>query len=207
MNGTMPATVNSRDGSLETREAEGTAVWPLLTKKSIQRLVISCDFITWFLTLQYSLRMWFIHCVWRSRVSAERSGSGLRPGGRAVLGTAIYSILPRLAPDDIPVCDRVFDASVDAEGGAEFGLPLPHADAHGVGEVVDAVGEPSDGPVQAFGADRGLRFGELAECDNADRDADAHPDDSVHVSSCQGAQRLRRPVAGFLRAEKADRTP
>src|SRR6476620_8204811 len=59
MNGTMPATVNSRDGSLETREAEGTAVWPLLTKKSIQRLVISCDFITWFLTLQYSLRSWF----------------------------------------------------------------------------------------------------------------------------------------------------
>ena len=46
MNGTMPATVNSREGSLETREAEGTAVWPLLTKKSIQRLVISCDFMS-----------------------------------------------------------------------------------------------------------------------------------------------------------------
>ena len=46
MKGTMPATVNSREGSLETREAEGTAVWPLLTKKSIQRLVISCDFMS-----------------------------------------------------------------------------------------------------------------------------------------------------------------
>ncbi len=46
MNGTMPATVNSREGSLETRDAEGTAVWPLLTKKSIQRLVISCDFMS-----------------------------------------------------------------------------------------------------------------------------------------------------------------
>src|SRR6476661_467908 len=66
MNGTMPATVNSRDGSLETREAEGTAVWPLLTKKSIQRLVISCDFITWFLTLQYSL------CVCSQRLCSLR---------------------------------------------------------------------------------------------------------------------------------------
>ena len=37
MKGTMPATVNSRDGSLETRDAEGTAVWPLLVKKSTQR--------------------------------------------------------------------------------------------------------------------------------------------------------------------------
>ncbi len=46
MNGTMPATVNSKEGSLETSEAEGTAVWPLLTKKSTQRFVISCDFMS-----------------------------------------------------------------------------------------------------------------------------------------------------------------
>jgi hypothetical protein len=46
MNGTMPATVNSREGSLETSDAEGTAVWPLLTKKSTQRFVISCDFMS-----------------------------------------------------------------------------------------------------------------------------------------------------------------
>ncbi len=51
MNGTMPATVNSREGSLETSDAEGTAVWPLLTKKSTQRLVISCDFMSCLLTL------------------------------------------------------------------------------------------------------------------------------------------------------------
>ncbi|MDI2022608.1 hypothetical protein PJL18_03148 [Paenarthrobacter nicotinovorans] len=46
MNGTIPATVKRSDGSLETSDAEGTAVWPLLTKKSTQRLVISCDFIS-----------------------------------------------------------------------------------------------------------------------------------------------------------------
>ena len=51
MNGTMPATVNSREGSLETSDAEGTAVWPLLTKKSTQRWVISCDFMSCVLTL------------------------------------------------------------------------------------------------------------------------------------------------------------
>src|SRR6478752_7193530 len=51
MNGTMPATVNSSEGSLETSDAEGTAVWPLLTKKSTQRFVISCDFMSCFLTL------------------------------------------------------------------------------------------------------------------------------------------------------------
>jgi hypothetical protein len=51
MNGTMPATVNSSEGSLETSDAEGTAVWPLLTKKSTQRFVISCDFMSCLLTL------------------------------------------------------------------------------------------------------------------------------------------------------------
>jgi hypothetical protein len=38
--------VNSSEGSLETSDAEGTAVWPLLTKKSTQRFVISCDFMS-----------------------------------------------------------------------------------------------------------------------------------------------------------------
>ena len=32
MNGTMPATVNSSEGSGEIREAEGTTVWPLDSK-------------------------------------------------------------------------------------------------------------------------------------------------------------------------------
>ena len=32
MNGTMPATVNSSEGSGETREAEGTARWPRCSK-------------------------------------------------------------------------------------------------------------------------------------------------------------------------------
>ncbi len=32
MNGTMPATVNSSDGSLVTSEADGTIVWPLFSK-------------------------------------------------------------------------------------------------------------------------------------------------------------------------------
>src|SRR6478609_6576171 len=93
MNGTIPATVNSREGSLETREAEGTAVWPLLTKKSIQRLVISCDFITWLLTLQYSLHSWFPDAGRQLVVAPNavlpppeglkyRNGSGRRPAGR-----------------------------------------------------------------------------------------------------------------------------
>ena len=75
MNGTMPATVNSRDGSLETREAEGTAVCPLLTKKSIQRLVISCDFMSCFLTLQYSLRY-----VARVCAARDKLRTGTDPG-------------------------------------------------------------------------------------------------------------------------------
>ena len=32
MNGTMPATVNSSDGSSETSEADGTTAWPRLEK-------------------------------------------------------------------------------------------------------------------------------------------------------------------------------
>src|SRR6478735_3282405 len=80
MKGTMPATVNSREGSLETRDAEGTAVWPLLTKKSIQRLVISCDFITWLLTLLGLLRVVrvrVIHALQRVAAPARAGGACL----------------------------------------------------------------------------------------------------------------------------------
>lgn len=37
MNGTIPATVNSSEGSSDTSEAEGTTVWPRSPKYSSQR--------------------------------------------------------------------------------------------------------------------------------------------------------------------------
>jgi hypothetical protein len=46
MKGTMPATVNSSDGSDEISDADGTGVWPLLEKNVIQRSAISWEFIS-----------------------------------------------------------------------------------------------------------------------------------------------------------------
>ena len=48
MKGTMPAMVNIAPGSWDTREAEGTAVQPLSSKKSIQRFAISCESMSLF---------------------------------------------------------------------------------------------------------------------------------------------------------------
>ena len=46
MNGTIPAMVNIAPGSFEISDAEGTTVWPREAKKSIQRLEISCESIS-----------------------------------------------------------------------------------------------------------------------------------------------------------------
>ena len=46
MNGTMPATVNSSDGSGDTNDAEGTTACPWDSKYSSQRLLISAVRIT-----------------------------------------------------------------------------------------------------------------------------------------------------------------
>ena len=48
MNGTMPATVNSKEGSGETNDAEGTTLWSFFSKKAFQRRAISCVCITVF---------------------------------------------------------------------------------------------------------------------------------------------------------------
>ena len=45
MKGTMPAIVNMIDGSLETRDADGTTVWPFFSKKSSHLWVISSVFM------------------------------------------------------------------------------------------------------------------------------------------------------------------
>ena len=45
------------------------------------------------------------------------------------------------------------DGGVDAERGTEFRFPLAHAFTDGVREIVQAVGQPSHGPVQALGAE------------------------------------------------------
>jgi len=45
MNGTMPATVKSSDGSGDTKDADGTTAWPFFSKKSSQRRTISWDFM------------------------------------------------------------------------------------------------------------------------------------------------------------------
>src|SRR5688500_13143016 len=117
--------------------------------------------------------------------STDRPG---RPDGRGPL-----LILSRLAPDCILApdagsagadggaaasIDGCVDACVYAKGGAEFGFPLLHAFPDGAGEVEQAVGEPPYGPVEALGAQIGLRLRDLAKGDDADGYADSHPDDS-----------------------------
>jgi hypothetical protein len=47
MNGTIPATVKSSEGSSLIREADGTTVCCLLAKKSSQRRLISAVFIVY----------------------------------------------------------------------------------------------------------------------------------------------------------------
>jgi hypothetical protein len=45
MNGTIPATVNIRVGSSDTKLADGTMVWPLPSKKFNHRCWMSAVFI------------------------------------------------------------------------------------------------------------------------------------------------------------------
>src|SRR3712207_9536252 len=76
MNGTMPATVNSRDGSGETSEALGTTVCPRLAKCSRKRRRISA------VCMSYS--------VWEARpAGVDRKsvveGKSVDLGGRRII--------------------------------------------------------------------------------------------------------------------------
>src|SRR3954447_9005988 len=99
MNGTMPATVNSRDGSGDTSEALGTTVCPRWAKCSRKRRRISAVCIG-------------LYSVGRARpgerVAVERSGvGGVRPPARGQL-------------DLVPGGQR----RVEAGAVAQLGLPL-----------------------------------------------------------------------------------
>src|SRR4051794_28918004 len=75
MNGTIPATVNSSEGSGDTSEALGTTVWPRSAKCSRKRRRISA----------VCIRLYFVSA--RARVSVAGNARGLLRGAvRAAAG-------------------------------------------------------------------------------------------------------------------------
>src|SRR3954454_21776815 len=118
MNGTIPATVNSSEGSGDTSEALGATVWPRSAKCSRKRRRISA----------VCMRLYFI-------------SAGLRPGpcsGRAPgsviggVGTATDGQL------DLPAGGQ---GGVEAGAGAQLGLALGGGGTDVGAEVTDRLGE------------------------------------------------------------------
>src|SRR4051812_13695922 len=116
MNGTMPATVNSSDGSGEISEALGTTVCPRWAKCSRKRRRLSAG------------------CVVSTRV-----GWGLGPRGRSVLGGV------RAVPGRQAHLVARGQRGVQPRAGAQFGLALRGRRPDVGAERADRVGEVTQG--------------------------------------------------------------
>src|SRR4051812_15464706 len=130
MNGTMPATVNSSDGSGEISEALGTTVWPRAAKCSRNRRRIS------------AVCMYLLGSAGRRRsvVSSWPPARGSVVGG--------VGAVPAGQPDLVTRGERCVQAGARAElrltlgrGGADVGSEVTDR----LGEVAEAVGDrPAD---------------------------------------------------------------
>src|SRR4051794_16022823 len=146
MNGTMPATVNSSDGSGEISEALGTTVWSRAAKCSRKRRRISAV------------------CMVSTRV-----GWAWAREGRSVLGGV------RTAPDGQPDLVPRGQRGVQAGAGPQFGLALggrgtdvgPEG-ADGLGQVAQRLGDRAG---DAAGGQLLGGAGELADDEGTDGDA------------------------------------
>src|SRR5215213_8494496 len=81
MNGTIPATVNSRDGSGEISEALGTTVCPRWAKCSRKRRRISAVCIRVYSVLRGRTGSWLLASSGRRSVGGRGVGSVARPAG------------------------------------------------------------------------------------------------------------------------------
>src|SRR3954454_5027375 len=137
MNGTMPATVNSREGSGDTSDALGTTVWPRSAKCSRKRRRISAVCIR----LYFNLRQFDGGCRQegarggpRDQLSAASSVVGGMAAGEGELG---------------PGRQRCVEPGARAQlrlalgrGGADVGTEV----ADGLGQLAQAVGERAQDP-------------------------------------------------------------
>src|SRR4051794_16951753 len=139
MNGTMPATVNSSDGSGEMSEALGTTVCPRSAKCSRKRRRIS------------AVCIFRIYSVLRDR-STEPVGSWCRPGQWSAMSEGGVRMMSsggvRAAPsgqlDRVARRERCVQAGTRPQFGLTFGGGGPDVGtevADRVGEVTQALGD------------------------------------------------------------------
>src|SRR3954465_10417282 len=170
MNGTMPATVNSSDGSGEISEALGTTVCPRWAKCSRNRRRISAVCIRGYSGLL---------CVVTPASGAVRS----------VLGS-VGAAAERL--DGTARGKR----RVEAGAGPQLALPLGHRLAHVGPELADRLGEVAQRIGERCGDTarghllRGAR--QLAHHEGTDRDALDRPEQPAHQAARREDRRARR---------------
>src|SRR3954470_8559578 len=138
MNGTIPATVNSRDGSGETSDALGTTVCPRCAKCSRNRRRIS------------AVCMYLLGSAGPGR---ERVGSAAPAGGQGSAVSGGMCAVPAGQPDVIACRERC----VQAGARSQLGLPVGRGRADLGAELTDGVGQVSEGvgdrPADAAGGE------------------------------------------------------
>src|SRR4051795_6654171 len=219
MNGTIPATVNSSEGSGDTSEALGTTVWPRSAKCSRKRRRISA----------VCMRLYFDSFVlwtggrWR-RGPTPRRRTGRGGAGRGAPPQAVAGGRAPGSGQGEPLagrqCERPArrDRGAEAGRGTQLGLPLSGGDADVGAEVPDrrcevaqAVGR---GAENAGGREPLGHGGDLADGERAHGGPHRQPEQPAHHAArrvVRRASRPRRPAAArarlSCRVRAAVRTP
>ena len=174
MNGTMPATVNSSDGSGEISEALGTTVCPRWAKCSRKRRRISAV------------------CIGSTQFCGAGAGAGLLGGSAGGQwsaacaprrpGSWIWSPVGSGASRPVPARSS---ASRSAAAARTSAPKSPIASARS--RSPSAIEAPMPGGGHLLGG-----AGELAHDEGTDRDAHGEPEQAPHQEALRSARRARR---------------